>query len=492
MWKSFWGQIAGCAGLLIISLLLPLTAGAATFTVSNLADSGVGSLRQAMTDANAANGNTQVVEFSSGLAGTVSLFSELPAIEKPLFALRAPMPDQIVIDFGGVPGLLVAQSQAGFVTISNLTFLRGRRDWGGCLNNEVGAILQIFSSSFRECQAIGRSKPLNAALGGGLFSANDTRIEDTEFVNNQAVSQTGSAGGAGAYLGFFIAEGDHRIERTEFSTNEAVALGATGQASSHALLVQGSNLSRDTSVTQSVFLDHPLGNAVSINSDRSSVEGAVFAGNAGATLNVNSDQARLQNNLFWGNGSERTNEGLLSTFSGRAFVDSADLAMRHNTFIDNFGSLTSAADLVLAADTVISAFSHNVFVGTVNGISCVVDDQAPSLATASHNYFAEGTCEGAQTSGTVAATLRYNRSPRTVPGVLISIPTPFSESAVLFGGRSDGASGSDYQQCALVDISGELRGAVPCAAGATEFRHSVADELFNTGFEARSGPQARS
>ncbi len=47
---------------------------AATFTVTNLNDSGAGSLRQAIADANNTSGDDAIV-FQSGLTGTVTLTS---------------------------------------------------------------------------------------------------------------------------------------------------------------------------------------------------------------------------------------------------------------------------------------------------------------------------------------------------------------------------------------------------------------------------------
>ena len=59
------------------------TALAAPFTVSNLNDSGAGSLRQAILDSNAAAGPDQIL-FASGLSGHITLASSLPQITQPL------------------------------------------------------------------------------------------------------------------------------------------------------------------------------------------------------------------------------------------------------------------------------------------------------------------------------------------------------------------------------------------------------------------------
>ena len=64
-----------CPGIaVLLSLAAPDGATAATFTVTNLADSGPGSLRQAVLDANASLGADQVF-FTPGLNGTIALTS---------------------------------------------------------------------------------------------------------------------------------------------------------------------------------------------------------------------------------------------------------------------------------------------------------------------------------------------------------------------------------------------------------------------------------
>src|ERR1700726_4764428 len=61
-----------------VALLVSASANAATFIVSNANDSGVGSLRQAIVNSNAASGTNTII-FAQGV-GTITLASALPII----------------------------------------------------------------------------------------------------------------------------------------------------------------------------------------------------------------------------------------------------------------------------------------------------------------------------------------------------------------------------------------------------------------------------
>src|SRR5438034_11560412 len=56
----------------------------ATFTVTNIADSGAGTLRQAITDANGSPGFDSIAFNIAGAIPTINLSSALPALPDPL------------------------------------------------------------------------------------------------------------------------------------------------------------------------------------------------------------------------------------------------------------------------------------------------------------------------------------------------------------------------------------------------------------------------
>ncbi len=95
--------------LLAISIFFAAPALAGTFTVTNLNDSGAGSLRQAITQANSGHGNT--VAF--GTTGTITLASPLPNINKRMTVDGSTAPGfagipLVSVDFNGNAGFMVA------------------------------------------------------------------------------------------------------------------------------------------------------------------------------------------------------------------------------------------------------------------------------------------------------------------------------------------------------------------------------------------------
>ena len=90
----------------------------ANFTVTNLDDSGAGSLRAAIQATNAGPaGVANTISFSPGLTGTISLASDLPAISRQTAIVSGSTTTgtapTIGIDFNGHAGLVFAAGSDG-------------------------------------------------------------------------------------------------------------------------------------------------------------------------------------------------------------------------------------------------------------------------------------------------------------------------------------------------------------------------------------------
>src|SRR4051812_36735799 len=102
----------------VVGLARPARA-AGTFTVTTTADAGPGSLRQAMVDANSANGGT--INVTTG--GLVLLESALPVVATPV-TLNG---NNLLVSGNDLYRVLFVDAPAGApVAINNLAILRGR------------------------------------------------------------------------------------------------------------------------------------------------------------------------------------------------------------------------------------------------------------------------------------------------------------------------------------------------------------------------------
>jgi hypothetical protein len=112
-------------------LAIPLSVEASTYTVVNTSDSGAGSLRQAMTDANATCGSN-VIEFAIPGAGphTIALSSSLPAISCSLavngYSQPGSMMNTLTPEQGGLDTLLqielVGSNGTAFALVNGASF----------------------------------------------------------------------------------------------------------------------------------------------------------------------------------------------------------------------------------------------------------------------------------------------------------------------------------------------------------------------------------
>ncbi len=213
---------------LLLTVFFPL-AHAATFTVSNLNDSGSGSLRDAMAQANA-NPDSDTIKFS--VTGTIVLTSGQLAINGPL-TIEGPGASALTIDgndasrifsiFENVVDVCVTPGTDFPVSISGLTLTNARRTSdasGGAIYSEK--TLALTSVVILNSQA---------KNGGGVsyqtrYPGQSLTITNTQFTNNVArpfASSTSGTNGGGLFVGERCATtanaGPVTIARSVFSGN---------------------------------------------------------------------------------------------------------------------------------------------------------------------------------------------------------------------------------------------------------------------------------
>jgi len=218
--------LGGSAGVLG-AVLLASPAGAATFTVTTTHHSGIGSLSQAIIDANASAG-TDTIEFAPGVTGMIDLITDLPDITDSL-TIRGPGSAALTISGNTLyHAFTIATGGSGGVTISGLTIDGSDTRYTG----ESGGAIAVTDTALTLDDVTltnNRARPTSAdAFGGGLGVNNepgtgDVVITNSVMTNNVAEGTSGSGpddeptGGGGAW----ITADNITITNSTFSENQA-------------------------------------------------------------------------------------------------------------------------------------------------------------------------------------------------------------------------------------------------------------------------------
>jgi Ca2+-binding RTX toxin-like protein len=163
------------------------SAEAATFTVTNLADSGAGSLRQAILDANATAGADQVT-FQSSLSGQITLGSQLPNITDPVDIL-GPGADMLTVSGNNSSRIFYLYPTVHDipVTISGLTLTAGRPSSGDPVSGRGGAVFSKYVKLTLDKVVISNSTSPEFEFGGGVESADGSlTVRSSTIIGNSA------------------------------------------------------------------------------------------------------------------------------------------------------------------------------------------------------------------------------------------------------------------------------------------------------------------
>ncbi len=225
---------------------------ASAFTVTNLDDSGMGSLRQAIINAN--GGPPVVIDFAPGLSGLINLTSGPLAITNSM-TIEGPGAGMLEVDGDTNQILTVAASST--VSISGLRF------GGGAAMSEGGAVanagtLTVSNATF-DHNAAGGAGSSSLGEGGAIYNDGTLVVNDSTFSDNSAGGAGSGADGTGLGAGGAIFSDNSRsltVTGSTFTGNIAGGDGGggidSGEGSGGALSTGtgGSLTLSDSTITQ--------------------------------------------------------------------------------------------------------------------------------------------------------------------------------------------------------------------------------------------------
>jgi hypothetical protein len=201
------------------TVLFAPAADAETFTVSNLNDSGAGSLREAIANANAADGD-DVVAFQTGLSGTITLTSGAIPVLYDGLDVQGPGPSQITVsgdDSSQIFRLYNFDANGEPVRISGLTLTDGDGSFGGALYSDTAGA--GFAAELTVDNVVVQNSVASSGGGGIWQQRGSLTILNSTVTGNEA--QGGSGGGLYSFETYGDLPTEVSIRNSSFTNNTA-------------------------------------------------------------------------------------------------------------------------------------------------------------------------------------------------------------------------------------------------------------------------------
>ncbi|MEM7147410.1 MAG: choice-of-anchor Q domain-containing protein [Verrucomicrobiota bacterium] len=399
--------LAGC-------LLLPALAPALIFNVTNTNDAGAGSLRAAVTAANAAPGPDQI-GFLGVAGGTIFLNSQINITDS--VNILGTVTGTITLDGGTTTRILGITEGASplSVNISNLIFTNGSAtsaaaiDAFGALsslllvecrfeNNTAtiasGGAIRAILNSFTANRCVFDNNQAPNSSGGAIQASGGSAMNDvvnifnSEFINNSADSNGGA-------IDTSLTTEDVNIEKCNFTMNSSASTGG-------ALFLTGGGLG-DLDVRDTTFhmnsTDTEAGAMFYSGGayDDLIIQGCTFSSNTAGTNGgairrtaAAVGQDIIRNCTFSGN-SANEDGGAIQIVTGNTMdIDHCTFTQNTADADDNF---TGNGGAIFAGGAANPTLSHNLFGGNadLSNAGGVHPDVSDSITTDGHNFVEDPT-----------------------------------------------------------------------------------------------------
>jgi predicted outer membrane repeat protein len=399
------------AGLLVLALCLCGTLQAqTTITVTNLNNTGAGSLREALAAASTTVKDTIV--FQSGLTGTIALSSSID-IDRSVH----------IDGTAATPGITISGSNAytvfdidapGPVEISHLRITNGRASIGGAIRiwGSPGT-LDLFEVTFESCQA-------TAAFGGAIYATScPMTLTNCSFINctadddggaiksqgsNSAMVLTNcsfsscSAGWEGGALA--VSYANLILTGCTFTSNSC-----PGPFGGGAIYMSGGSSTTGT-ISSCVFSGNSStkGGALMMQFATAAISGCTFTNNTaveygGAVAGSAIGPLSISSSVFTGN----TTTGTGTSFSGGGAVySSTGLTLEDCQFSNNSSASSGGALFADSGPSVVSDCSFTANTAAEMGGGVLLAPTGPSTYEFTRCTFESNTASGAGGGGVCA------------------------------------------------------------------------------------------
>lgn len=470
-----------------VLLVLAFTAQANNYVVSTTADSGAGSLRQAILDSNSPAGGVHTMTFSAAFpnGGAILLNSNLPQIaSQSLIVIGSGK--QPRIDGQSLRTIFNIGTNTSTFELSDLTLQNALApERGACINSGGSATagaLRAERVTFSNCQASGP----NLIRGGAIYwnrPSGTVTLVDSRFLGNLVTATAASGQSAG---GAIYALANFAATRTLFEANAALA--PSGGGVGGAIALRGS--AYNNTIIESTFRF----NGASPGSATFGYGGAMHVDCESCTAQITRSYLRGNSANFGGAIYARKNAGgtpdlvlalANSTFYNSSVVNSggavfigvgAALSASNNTFYN--ADASAGAHLGFESGGQVIYFRANLLAPTYAGTACAGTPAVTNPGFVGFNLFSDASC----------ASLAAGALPSSPIGSVFADERPGLIGVLRFSGSAVIDSISNGTISELFDarsqdrpIDGDGNGTAECDVGAYEDRRDI---IFMDGFDA--------
>jgi CSLREA domain-containing protein len=330
-----------------------------SFQVTNTADSGAGSLRQAILDANA-KVDFNPIFFQSGLTGNVTLLSALPDLTTSM-SINGPGPNVLTVQrstASGTPTFRILTIQSGTVNISGLTISGGNFGGGG-----AGLFVSAPATvTVANCTISGNTD--NNFGGGGIANLGALTLTNGTVSGNtgQGIRSTGTLTLTSTTVANNVGSGIFHVSAFPLSITNSTITGNSGGTSGGGIF--GDNGGTVTVIGTTVSGNSANGGAGIFTASNLVMMNTTVSGNNGTSAQgggiENLGTATLTNCTVTGNMSVAGGGGI---FNAGGTITLSNSTVTANS-ASGGGGIDSVSGTAILRNTIIAGNGPNDLIGT--------------------------------------------------------------------------------------------------------------------------------